>query len=151
MFGCHQNNETKITNLTDSHTFSKKDSIRRIGKTSLQLFNNSQPFQIVSITNTINQTTTDSDTLKCNNWRLNEKDIENIIKNSDPIEGTTWDMSFLVLSCAKSVSVIQNGQHFTLELNAASFFSVNNGDTTVLFGDFKKSDEKYFLAAPNVD
>ena len=151
LVGCHENQEAKISNLTDSTTLFKKDTMLRAFKKSLKLFDNRQPFQIESNTNIINKHTTDLDTLKCNKWTLNEKEIENIIKNSETIDGTTWDLSFLVLSCTKSVSILQNGQHFTVEINAASFFSVNNGDTTVLFGDFKKSDKKYFLEAPNVE
>ena len=151
LVGCHENPQTKISHLVDSATLSKKDTMLKAFNKSLKLFDNEEPFQIQSITNIINKHTTDLDTLKCNNWTLNEKEIENIIKNSEPIDGTTWDLSFLVLSCTKSVNVVQNGQHFTVALNAVSFFSVSNGDTTVLFGDFKKSDKKYFLEGPNVE
>jgi hypothetical protein len=56
---------------------------------------------------------------------------------------------FFVLTCTKSVSVVQSGQQFKVGINAASFFSVNNGDTTILFGDYKKSDRKYFIEAPD--
>jgi hypothetical protein len=46
---------------------------------------------------------------------------------------------------------VQAGQDFEVELNAGSFFWVNNGDTTVLYGDFKKSDRKYFIEAPDIE
>jgi hypothetical protein len=48
-----------------------------------------------------------------------------------------------------SVEIMQNGQQYKAEINAASFFSINNGDTTVLYGDYKKSHRKYFLEAPS--
>ena len=91
------------------------------------------------------------DSSKRSSWTLTKPDIEKIIKNSVSIDGTTWDLSFLVLTCTKSVSVVQSGQEFKVELNAASFFSVNNGDTTVLFGDYKKSDRKYFIIGPDIN
>ena len=103
---CLENQKTKISNLTDSTTLFKKDTMLKAFNKSLKLFDNQQPFKIESIKNTINQHTTDPNTLKCAKWTLNEKEIENIIKNSKTIDGTTWDLSFLVLSCTKSVSAV---------------------------------------------
>ena len=153
MFGCHSNSDTdshpKISSLSDTaSTLTTEKKISKL-KQSAKLFDNSQPFEIVSFTNTLNKHTTDTDTLKCSRWTLTKSDIEKIIKNSEPIDGTTWDLSFLVLTCTKSVSVVQSGQQFKVELNAASFFWVNNGDTSVLFGDYKKSDRKYFIERPD--
>ena len=113
-----------------------------------KLFDNKQPFKIISFKNAIDKYTTDKDTTKCNRWVLTKSDIKKIIKNSEPIDGTTWDLNFLVLTCTKAVSVIQAGQQFKVELNAGSFFWVNNGDTSVLFGDYKVSDRKYFIEGP---
>ena len=153
LFGCHSNSDTdshlKTTSLPDTaSTLTKEKSISKL-KNAAKLFDNHQPFEIVSSTNTLNKHTTDTDTLKCSRWTLTKSDIEKIIKNSEPIDGTTWDLSFLVLTCTKSVSVVQGGQQFKVEVNAASFFWVNNGDTSVVFGDYKKSDRKYFIEAPD--
>ena len=153
LFGCHANSDTdnhlKKSALSD--TASTLTTERKISdlKKSAKLFDNRQPFDIVSFTNTLNKHTTDTDTLKCSRWTLTKPDIEKIIKNSEPIDGTTWDLSFLVLTCTKSVSIVQSGQQFKVEINAASFFSVNNGDTTILFGDYKKLDRKYFIEGPD--
>jgi hypothetical protein len=43
---------------------------------------------------------------------------------------------------------LQNGQQYNVEINAGAFFSVGNGDTTILFGDYKKADRKYFIEGP---
>ena len=153
LFGCHSNSDTeshrKMSSLYDTaSTLTTETRISELKK-SAKLFDNHQPFEIVSFTNTLNKHTTDTDTLKCSRWTLTKTDIEKIIKNSEPIDGTTWDLSFLVLTCTKSVSIVQSGQQFKVEINAASFFRVNNGDTSVLFGDYKKSDRKYFIEAPD--
>lgn len=149
LFSCHSELDSKhemfSTDTTTTFTPNKKDSGF---KKTVKRFDNQQPFEIVSFINTVNKNTTDTDTLKCSSWTVSKMEIEKIIKNSEPIDGTTWDLSFLVLTCTKSVSVVQNGQQFNVEINGASFFSVNNGDTTVLFGDYKKSDRKYFIEAP---
>lgn len=116
---------------------------------SLNLFDNHKPFEILSFTNTFNKNTTDTDTSICGHWILTKNNISEIIKNSTPISGTTWDLSFLVLTCTKSVIVFQNGQKFDMKINAASFFSIYNGDTTVLFGDYNDKDKKYFIVEPD--
>lgn len=153
LFGCYSNSDTgnhlKKFALSDTASILTTERIISDLKKSAKLFDNRQPFEIVSFTNTLNKHTTDTDTLKCSRWTLTKPDIEKIIKNSEPIDGTTWDLSFLVLTCTKSVSVVQSGQQFKVEINAASFFSVNNGDTTILFGDYKKSDRKYFIEGPD--
>ena len=153
LLGCHSNSDTdkhlKISSLSDTATILTTEKNSNKFKKNVKLFDNRQPFEIVSFTSTLNKHTTDTDTSKCSRWTLTKLDIEKIIKNSKPIDGTTWDLSFLVLTCTKSVSVVQSGQPYEVEINAASFFSVNNGDTSVLFGDYKKSDRKYFLDSPD--
>jgi hypothetical protein len=153
LFGCHSNSDTdrylKISFLSDTVTTLTPEKKSSEFEKSVKLFDNHQPFEIVSFTNTLNNHTTDTDTSKCSRWTLTKPDIEKIIRNSEPIDGTTWDLSFLVLTCTKSVSVVQSGQQFKVEINAASFFWINNGDTSVLFGDYKKSDRKYFIEGPD--
>ncbi|SFP55647.1 hypothetical protein [Parafilimonas terrae] len=153
LFSCHSNSnndsqvkmpppsDTAQTLTTEKESNELKKTVRR--------FDNHQRFEIVSFKNTLNKNTTDTDTSKCSGWKLTESDIEKIIKNSEPIGGTTWDLNFLVLTCTKSVKVVQHGQQFDVEINAASFFLVNNGDTSVFFGDYKDSDRKYFIEGPN--
>ncbi len=153
LFGCHSTADTdsrvKMSSLSDTaSTFTTEEKGEKFKK-AVKRFDNHQPFEIISLTSSLNKRTTDTATSKCSRWTLTKSDIENIIKNSEPIDGTTWDLSFLVLACTKSVTVVQNEQQFCLEINAASFFSVKYGDTTVIFGDYKKSDRKYFIEASN--
>jgi hypothetical protein len=118
-------------------------------KHTAPLFDNHQPYEIISVVNSVDRNTTDTDTSKCGSWTLSKEGISHIIDNSKPIDGTTWDLSFLVLTCTKSIKVSQSKHQFDIKINAGSFFSVSNGDTTVLYGDFKKSDRKYFIEGPS--
>jgi len=153
LFGCHSNSDTqshlKTPSVSDTTaaliTEKKSSELKKVAK----LFDNKQPFEIISFTNAINKHTTDTDITKCSRWTLAKSDIEKIIKNSEPIDGTTWDLSFSVFTCIKTVNVFQAGQQFAVEINAASFLSVSNGDTAILFGDYNKADRKYFLEQPN--
>lgn len=153
LFSCHSNSDTQshleTSSITDTTTTSTTVKTISDLKRPVKLFDNKQSFEITSFTNAINKHTTDTDTTKCSSWLLTKSDIEKIIKNSEPIDGTTWDLSFSVFTCIKAVNVVQAGQQFVVEINAASFLSVHNGDTTVLFGDYQKSDRKYFLEHPN--
>jgi hypothetical protein len=152
LFGCNSNTDRdtylKTSSVSDT-TLMNKEKIISETKEERNLFDNTEPFKIISFSNAINKNTTDKDTTKCNDWILSNSEIEKIIKNSEPIGGTTWDLSFSVLSCIKTVKIIQAKQLFVVEINAASFFSISNGDTTLLFGDYNKSDRNYFLEHPN--
>ena len=83
-------------------------------KKSIPLFNNKQPFEIISIVDTLNMRTTDTNATKCGSWKLTEKEIQKIIHHAEPIDGTTWDLAFLVLKCSKLVSVKQHEQNYTI-------------------------------------
>jgi len=149
----HSNSDSNSYNktpfLSGAATTLKTDNKGAQLRKTARLFYNYLPFKVVSFANTLNKHTTDTDTLKCSNWTLAKQDIEKIIKNSEPINGTTWDLGFSVSACTKTVSVVQARQQFKIEINAASFFWVSNGDTSILFGDYKRSDRKYFLDHPN--
>ena len=98
LFGCHSNSDTdkQLIKSAVSDTASTLTTEKKINdlKKSVKLFDNHQPFEILSFTNTLNTNTTDTDTSKCSRWTLTKTDIEKVIKNSEPIDGTTWDLSF---------------------------------------------------------
>lgn len=155
LLGCYSNSDTKthlpatsVTDTVSALTAEKKESE---GKIAAKRFDNKAAFEIMSIANSVNNQSADPDTAKCSRWNLGKPQIERIIQNSEPLDGTTWDLAFLHLACTKTIHLVQAGQDFEVELNAGSFFWVNNGDTAVLFGDFKKSDRKYFIEGPGIE
>jgi hypothetical protein len=153
LLSCHSNvsKETERKGVASADTTIQSTAVndRPALNKRATLFDNKAAFEILSVTNSFNTMSTDTATSKCSEWILTKADIEQVIKNAVPIGGTTWDLSFLVLSCTKSVALRQNGEQFKMELNAGSFYSVTSADTTLLFGDYKKSDRKFFLEPPD--
>ena len=111
-------------------------------------FNTQLGFKILFFRSGLNRNTTDEDTVQCKKWSIRMTDIPRVIKNSRQIDGVVWDLAFSVLTCQKKMIVEQNNHRFTIVLNAGSFFSVSNSDTTEIYGNFEKSDRKYFLVPP---
>lgn len=95
---CYSNsgkdNHTKINVSTASSKTSTLSDRDKSFEKSINLFNNKVPFKILTLTNSLNKSTTDTDTSKCSSWTLTKENIKKIIKNSEPIDGTTWDLSF---------------------------------------------------------
>jgi hypothetical protein len=132
-------------------TKSKVDTTLNLRKISIATnqFNNKRPFNIISFQNEIVSNSTGTDTSKCRTWKLTEKNITDIIQHSESIDGTIWDLSFVVLRCGISGILSQDNFEYKFSINAGSFFSISNSDTTLLFGDFVKDHSKYFLAKPD--
>jgi hypothetical protein len=115
-----------------------------------ELFNNKRAFQVQIIGNRIETHTTDKDTAKCAKWTLTPNQIVTVIKNAEPIDGTVWDLSFDFLSCSVHGTIAQNGSEYPFTVNAGSFILVNSGDTTIIYGDYKKEDRRHFLSSPQM-
>ena len=58
---------------------------------------------------------------------------------------------FDVLPCVIEGRLIQNSIIYEFELNAGSWFRVRDSSASVLYGNFKTEDEKYFLSHPAKD
>lgn len=111
-----------------------------------RMFNNKIPFQVISaIKETTDKYTGDDDITECKSWNLTEVDIIRVIKNSENIDGTTWDLAFAFTSCELNGQLKQNNEIFSYSINAGSWFRIACRDTVMLFGNFNKRDRKYFL------
>jgi hypothetical protein len=86
------------------------------------------------------------DTTVCTGWTIAIKDIPELIKECKTITGQEWHHMFDVLPCIISGQLKQNGQSFKLEINGGSWMSVTVSDTTILLGNYRKHDEKYFIS-----
>jgi hypothetical protein len=113
-----------------------------------RLFDNQKPFQVILGGNRIEHTTSDKDTVKCESWTLTTKQVIEIIKNSQTIDGTQWDLAFGFLACSVYGTIVQDSIEYPFTVNAGSHALVNNGDTTIIYGDYAKKDKRYFLSSP---
>ena len=114
---------------------------RQLGK----MFYNTKPFDVISIKKeTTDIYTGPDDTSQCKDWVLTKKQVEHIIKSSESIDGTYWDLGFAFMTCETNGQLRQNGEIFDYSVNAGSWFSIKCRDTTLLFGYLKKSHRNFF-------
>jgi hypothetical protein len=115
---------------------------------TVRLFDNHKPFRVIVKGKEIERNTTDKDTAKCAGWTLTAKQVEEVIKFSEEITGTVWDLAFDNLCCSVHGKLIQNNIEYPFKINAGSYAQITNGDTTIVYGDFVKSHKRYFISSP---
>jgi hypothetical protein len=115
--------------------------------TSKILFDNKKPFTIINSHKGITkQSSAYPDTSACEGWNIAQNDLPKIIKGLKKIGGTEWDLTFEVLPCIIEGQLKQNKQTFNFEINAGAWMYVHCRDSVLIFGNFKKQNEKYFLS-----
>jgi hypothetical protein len=112
------------------------------------IFNKDRPFQIIKSARSFTSQSSSKDTNACKDWTIKNEDLPKIISDSRIISGTEWDLSFLVLPCIIKGQLKQDGKLFNIEVNGGSWLYVESSDTTLILGNFKKEDEKYFIDKP---
>jgi len=125
------------------HIVSQSQTIHK----SKILFDNNKPFAIINSNKAITKESTGyPDTNACKNWNIFKGDLQKIIKGFKKIGGTEWDLTFEVLPCIIKGQLKQNKQNYNFEINAGAWMYVHCRDTVLIFGNFKKQNEKYFLS-----
>ena len=82
-------------------------------------------------------------------WTLTERQIEQIIKESEAIAGTDWDLLFEHLPCQVTGTLMQKEQQFNFKINSGCWLWIACGDSTLMFGSFKKETMPLFLSVPD--
>lgn len=112
------------------------------------MFQHSEPFEIVSFHKGVTLEYTGPDDISdCKKWKIRKENLPLIFKNSERIDGTTWDLAFAFTTCIVDGQIKQKDQLFEYSLNAGSWFRITCRDTSLLYGNFNKGDRKYFLAS----
>ena len=138
-----QSNEGKATSIINNGG-ADTTSITKSYKSSA-LFDNNKPFEIVNASRGITKSSSAADTNMCKGWTLTAMQAAQIMKDAEPIDGTRWDLEFLVLPCIVKGQVRQSNKSFDYEINAGSWVRITMADTTQYYGSYKKGNEKYFL------
>ena len=125
-----------------------EDSLKA-GKTKKTVFNKDDSFEIIESARSITNQSSAKDTNDCKGWTISNKVLTKIIRDSRNIGGTELDLSFLVLPCIIKGQLKQKENMFDFEMNGGSWFYLKSPDTTLIFGNFKKEDEKYFIDKPS--
>ena len=113
------------------------------------VFNQNEPFQIISSARSVTDQSSAKDTSDCKGWTISKDVLPKIIKDSRNVFGTEWDLTFLVLPCIIKGQLEQQGKLFDFEVNAGSWIYIKSADTTLILGNYRKEDEKYFVEKPN--
>ena len=133
---------SKHNNDDDSTT---KDTVAKGEATN---FEKGDEFAILSFKETHDYPSSETDTTICETWTLNVKDIEKIIKESETISGPDWHHLFDHLPCSITGQLKQTNRTYGFQLNAGSWLTVMNNDTTIYFGYFKQDGDKLFMSTP---
>ena len=133
--------------LESSKPLTREPAVAEIKERPKVLFNAAKPFEIISSRQSISRTSSSNDTSQCRGWTITKETLSRIIKSSEPIDGVLWHHSFDVLPCVIKGLISQGNRDYQFELNAGSWMYIDCADTTLIFGNFKREDEKYFLSA----
>lgn len=151
LISCGENTTSEVKSkgrLDTIKSESALDTVSRIPKKNNlgKKFDHSQPFEVISFNRGITlEYTGPDDTSECKKWNIKKENLNVIFKNSEPIDGTTWDLAFAFTTCVVNGQLKQNDEVFDYSVNGGSWFRVICRDTSMLFGDFNKRDGKFFL------
>ncbi len=120
---------------------------QKITKTA---FDKDMPFMLISWKKGITNQSSSTDTLTCTNWRIPKRFIPQIIRHSNYLSGTEWDLTFDVLPCIISGELKQKDKIFKFEINAGSWMYIKSADTTIILGNYQKANQKFFLSKPYI-
>lgn len=93
-----------------------------------------------------NYSTGEALTEKEENWSLNKKEIDNILKISKEISENEWHFSYSITPCnIKIKNYHYNGKNYDLSINGGSYVSLFDGKKTILLGCSSQDCNKYFF------
>lgn len=81
----------------------------------------------------------------CSKWDLTEDEMEMVLKDSEVINKSEWHYQFSFFKCQYTGQIKQADKMYDFSVNAGSWFSVSNKDSTTLYGSFNKKHETLFI------
>jgi hypothetical protein len=111
------------------------------------LFDQDLEFEILESKRSINHQSSAPDTLMCSGWTLDANEIKRIIKGIEPLDAHVWHHAYDVYPCIVDGQLKQGNIKYNFSINAGSYLTISNKDTTLLFGDEEKKFEKVFLSS----
>lgn len=87
----------------------------------------------------------DSMLMECKKWKLTAASIKDILKNGAPISMHELSYLYYVLPCEVKGLIEIDSALFSYSVNAGSYFTISNKDTTFFYGCNASACKKYFL------
>ncbi len=114
-------------------------------KQQTAIFDFNKNFGIVELEKSNDYPSSDKDTTACINWTLDKKEIKKIIQESKPINRPEWHHLFGHYPCRIHGKLRQGSTEFKYSINSGAWLTISSPDTTLMFGNFKEENNKYFL------
>jgi hypothetical protein len=99
------------------------------------------------ITKNVQATYEERERVGCNDWNLEEKDLENILENMRQVESVEWNYLCYNYPCYYIGKAQNNESEYEIEINAASYIILRNGNEVLYF--ISENLLKYFLISCN--
>ena len=118
----------------------------KVNRTPTIWFDKNKDFEILSSKRGITESSSAPDTNDCSGWNIKKENINMIIQHSDSLSGPDWHYLFSVYPCIVVGELKQDNNIYKFEINGGAWMYIYCPDTTILLGDFRKGDEKYFIS-----
>lgn len=80
------------------------------------------------------------------NWNLNKRDVEEILKLSSEIDENEWHFSYPITPCNIEIkNYLYKGEKYDLQINGGSYVSLFDGKKTMILGCDSPQCSKFFL------
>ncbi len=121
---------------TESHTSSSH--------VNSSFFDTNQSFELIALKT--EHDTTSSDYFICEGWSIESVNLSLILKTVKSISGEEQHHLFDHLPCNLVGQLKQNEKVYDISINGGAWLTISNPDTTMIFGNFDKSNNAYFLS-----
>jgi hypothetical protein len=138
--------EKKQIKINDQDTTSISGTLKtQISSKVIKIDSNSL-IKVISMTKVENKAHNDDEmSVKCKDWNLSDHQISKIIKDGHSINMHDFSYLYYVLPCEIDGEISIDGAIYRYKLNAGSFFTISNSDTTYYFGCDDKKSKGLFL------
>ncbi|MFN3195686.1 MAG: hypothetical protein ACE364_07060 [Chlorobiota bacterium] len=114
-------------------------------KNQTVIFDSNKDFEVLELVKSNDYPSSDNDTSACINWTLDKIEIEKIIQESRPINGSEWHHLFGHYPCVIQGVILQGSTEYKYSINSGAWFTIDSPDTTLVFGSFNEENNKFFL------
>jgi len=132
--------------MKDTSVVAKNDTLVK-GKTTKKI--EIKPNSIINVKSTnwtLNEAPPDDIMVsKCKNWSLSPASIVTIIKSGESINMHDFSYLYYVLPCEIKGQIEIDSSLYSYRVNAGSFFTISNEDTTYFYGCNSPQCRKFFL------
>ncbi len=88
------------------------------------------------------------DTSVCDNWKVDDQTLKEILKNSTPISSGVWHYAYDHLACSYLTEFSSNNKKYKMSINGGSWISISAENIEGKIGCPEKECMEFFLSEP---